>query len=57
MRKQVQIHIVQWEQVSVRDAQTRLKAAYDLLLSYPQDPELTETPAVASMPMAGLLNP
>ena len=49
MRKQVQIHTMQWEHLNVPDSEARLKGAYDLIFSYPQS-DLTENGEVDTMP-------
>lgn len=49
MKQRIQMQTVEWECISVPDAEARLKAAYDLLFTYPQHNELTENSAVATM--------
>jgi hypothetical protein len=50
MKKRLQVQTVEWDYITVPDAEARLKAAYDLLFTYPQNNELTENSAIATMP-------
>lgn len=49
MKPRREVQTVEWEYVVVPEAEARLKAAYDLLFTYPQDQELTENSAIATM--------
>ena len=50
MRKRAQVQNVAWEYTQTPEAEARIKAAYDLLWSYPQETKLTENLPLATMP-------